>query len=249
MEKKPYLKIILFILIILKSCSILKKSNNYNLFFRSDDFVVLSLEEKDFSPTLRKRMDKKIIKDFLNSIYYFKNGNKYSDKNYIFNSKISSDLLEIIYSQENSNSFYIIFKREDPIAPYSRLYRTIFSITFFENFVQFEFQEIDKNFIFGNQYNYSDWAIPRESIECNNRNNLYYPEEYKNILNSKSEECRSNELNKFFVYSSSQETKIVPIKNEVRVIDRLKELEELKKNKLISEKEYLEIRNKILNNL
>jgi hypothetical protein len=115
--------------------------------------------------------------------------------------------------------------------------------------VQVEFREIEKNFIFGNQYNYSDWAIPIDSIECNSRNNIYYSDVYKNIINTKSEICSSNEVNKFFIYSSDKEFKNPPLRNENKISDRLKELEELRKNKLISEKEYIEIRNKILNNL
>jgi len=243
------LKILICSLLIFYSCSIIKKSNNYNLFHRSEDFVILSPEELKNSSHSINRIDKIKLKNFLNSIYYFKNGNVFSDKNYIFNSTISFDLIEKIYSFENSNSFYIIFKREDPIAPYSRLYRTIFNLTFSNNMVQIEFREIEKNFIFGNQYNYSDWAIPIDSIECNSRNNLYYSDEYKNIFYTKSEVCNSNEVNKFFIYSSDKEFKNLPLRKENKLSDRLKELEELRINRLISEKEYIEIRNKILNNL
>jgi len=243
------LKILICSLLIFHSCSIIKKSNFYNLSYRSEDFVILSPGELKSPSHSINRIDKIVLKNFLNSIYYFKNGNIYSDKNYIFNSTISYDLIEKIYSFENISSFYIIFKREDPIAPYSRLYRTIFNLNFSDNMVQVEFREIEKNFIFGNQYNYSDWAIPIDSIECNSRNNIYYSDVYKNIINTKSEICSSNEVNKFFIYSSDKEFKNPPLRNENKISDRLKELEELRKNKLISEKEYIEIRNKILNNL
>jgi hypothetical protein len=242
------LKILICSLLIFHSCSIIKKSNFYNLSYRSEDFVILSPGEFKSPSHSINRIDKIVLKNFLNSIYYFKNGNIYSDKNYIFNSTISYDLIEKIYSFENISSFYIIFKREDPIAPYSRLYRTIFNLNFSDNMVQVEFREIEKNFIFGNQYNYSDWAIPIDGIECNSRNNIYYSDMYKNIINTKSEICSSNEVNKFFIYSSDKEFKNLPLRNENKISDRLKELEELRKNKLISEKEYIEIRNKILNN-
>ena len=244
-----FLRVLFCSLLFIYSCSIIKKSNIYNLSYRSEDFVILTPNEIKSPSNSINRIDKIVLKNFLNSIYYFKNGNKYSDKNYIFNSTISFDLIEKIYSFEYNSSFYIIFKREDPIAPYSRLYRTIFSLNFSDNMAQVEFREIEKNFIFGNQYNYSDWAIPIDTIECNSRNNIYYSDEYKNIINSKSEICNSNEVNKFFIYPSDKEIKNPPLKNEIKASDRLKELEELRKNKLISEKEYIEIRNKILNTL
>ena len=92
-------------LLFIYSCSIIKKSNIYNLSYRSEDFVILTPNEIKSPSNSINRIDKIVLKNFLNSIYYFKNGNKYSDKNYIFNSTISLDLIEKIYSFE---FFYLI---------------------------------------------------------------------------------------------------------------------------------------------
>jgi hypothetical protein len=241
---------ILFFLLIYQNCSSLLIGNRFELARRSDDFLVYYIKSKSQLVHSPNPIYQEKLSNFLKNIFYYKSNPIFSQKIYIFDTvkseKIASILLDL---RGSSDSLLLVFKREDPMAPYSRIYRTSIKVTFSMNSIKLEFMEIDKYFIFGNQYTFAEWSYIPEEFECNYKNNLFFNNSINYVLSVESQECKNNLYHDFIIYFNDI---INPnkIKNNSKSIqERIMILEELLKNKVISDLEYQKLRGEILKNL
>lgn len=227
-------------------CSSSLNKDNFSLIHRMDDIIILKKQNSASQSNLFP-IQKSNLRDFFLNLFYSKNNNLYSDRKFLINDDIADKILDKIFEElKVGNIIYIIYKREDPIAPYTRIYRTIFNIQISSERITVEFIEIDKNIIFGNQYLYSDWASFRDDSECNYKNNVFLAKNLDFVNVIQSELCKKNLYNSFQLYISpiSQPVK----KGDSNAEDKLNELNNLYKNGLINETEYNRLRNKILDN-
>ena len=239
---------IYFILIILITyCNPLQYNNKFELTHRNDDFIIFNNTQKNVTKPI---ISKEKLYVFFKNLYYLKSNPIFSDKVYIFDSiqseKISSKIFE--YS-DKSDQLLIIFKREDPMAPYSRIYRTCLMVSLLSESIKIEFTEIEKYYIFGNQFTYADWSFISNENECNYKNNLQINDTIKFTESTPSKVCKNGVYNDFTLFPKDVISNKNSPSTSKKIKDRLDDLEELKNNKMISDKEYNKLRGKILNEL
>ncbi len=239
---------IYFIFIInIAYCNPIQYNNKFELTHRNDDFIIFNNTPKKKSNVL---VSKEKLYLFFKNLYYLKSNPIVSDKVYIFDSiqseKISSKILE--YS-DSSDHLLIIFKREDPMAPYSRIYRTCLMVSLLSESIKIEFTEIEKYYIFGNQFTYADWSFISNDNECNYKNNLQINDTIKFAEPTASQVCKNGVYNDFTLFQKDiiLNKKSPNISKTIK--ERLDDLEELRNNKMINDKEYNKLRGKILNEL
>ena len=236
---------IIFIFSFSSHCISLKKDQNYKLISRTDDFIIFN-NSTNFEGS-KSPLNNELLQSFFKNIYYFKSSNLFSDKIYLFKQEIAESLSTKINEELGLNSsIFIIYKRDDPIAPFSRIYKTSFKISSDLEKISLEFYEIDKNIIFGNQYIYSDWSVIPDENDCDYKKNLFILDFSNNIKYYQSEKCSKDVYSNFYLYYKSIPSKSSqPLKTE----DRINELNNLRKKGIISDNEYMKMRNKILNDL
>ncbi len=240
----------LLVILISLGCSSISSGNQFELAIRGDDFLVYFKNPNNQTEDRIKRISQEKLSDFFRNIFYYKSNPINSEKMYIFDKLKSDKIASIILDlKDSADSLVLISKREDPMAPYSRIYRTSLRISFPLNSIKIDFLEIDKYYIFGNQYSLADWSFISEVAECNYKNNLYFENSINYVLSIESRLCTDNLFHDFIIYPEDF-AKPSNIKNISKVIqDRLLIIEELKKNKVISELEYQKLRENILKNL
>ena len=232
-----------FIFFVIFSCTTIKSKEKLLLAHRNDDFIIY----KNNPDEIKEKFDSKnlYLRSFFSNLCYPRSNNFFSDKSFIFPEEIVERFTEkIIDELYVGNSLYIIYKREDPISPFSRIYRTIFTIQVLEDNLRINFLEIDKNIIFGNQYTYSDSASFQEESECNYRHNLILYRYLENVQYNQSSVCSKDLFNDFSIYNF----KLLKTPNlqKDNLEDRLNELNNLLKNGLINQSEYIKLRSKLL---
>lgn len=167
--------------------------------------------------------------------------------------EIQRELFILFSKQKISKEILLISKRNDTIAPATRIYRTIFSIQLEKDFLRVYFFELDSYKIFMNPIQTSDWAGFQETNTiCQSKQIIYITEEMiftckmKNIPNCEKE---FPEAKNAIVWEWKK--KLLPKTNveKKNSKERLQELEILRKEKLISKEEYLQKRKEILNEL
>ncbi len=242
----------IFIILVLKIvyCSPLQYGDKFELAHRNDDFIIFNITPKKVKDITNTLISNEKLFLFFKNLYYLKSNPIVSDKVYIFDSVQSEKISSKIYEHsKRSDHFMIIFKREDPMAPYSRIYRTCILITILADSIFIQFTEIEKYYIFGNQFTYTDWSFINEENECNYKNNLQINETIKFVTSTNSKICKNGDYNDFTILPKDIISNKKSTSASKTTKERLDDLEELKSNKMINEKEYNKLRSKILNEL
>lgn len=165
------------------------------------------------------------------------------------------------YNSAEGYLYFFIWKEDDDLNPFTRIRRTTFY--FFCSLdeqnnkkLNAVFGEWKKDIAFQNQFTFSEWiATPRFTIRPSNRERFFILEGaatkmgFQNILFNQERITYPdwivyypNGLPSGGVFTS------IPL-NQSSIEERLKTLEELRKKKLITEEEYKEARQRILNSL
>jgi hypothetical protein len=115
--------------------------------------------------------------------------------------------------------------------------------------INIQFTEIEKYYIFGNQFTYTDWSFISDENECNYKNNLQINDTIKFVLPTNSKICKNGVYNDFTLFPKDiiSNKKFTNIPKTTK--ERLDDLDELKNNKMINDKEYNKLREKILNEI
>lgn len=239
-----------FLILNLAYCNPLQYGNKYELAHRNDDFLIFSKTPKKINNISNPIVSHEKLYLFFKNIYYLKSNPLVSDKVFIFDSvqsdKISSKIFEYSGSSEH---LLIIFKREEPMAPYSRIYRTCIMVSLLADTINIQFTEIEKYYIFGNQFTYTDWSFISDENECNYKNNLQLNDTIKFVVPTNSKICKNGVYNDFTLFPKDiiSNKKFTNIPKTTK--ERLDDLDELKNNKMIDDKEYNKLREKILNEI
>lgn len=230
---------------ILINCKNIIKKDELNLVHRNDDFIIFRYILIDNN--IKIESSSLFIKSFLLNLCYPKNNNFFTDKVFIFTEESAENIAEIISQKLYvGSSYYIIYKKEDPIAPYSRIYRTIFSLKVYEDKLVISFIEIDKNIIFGNQYTYSDWVSFQDKAECNYKKNLSLFKHQDNVKYTQSDICNKDVFNNFSIHTSKLLKS--PNYSKEKLEEKLNEINDLLKNGIINQSEYIKLRSRIIDN-
>jgi hypothetical protein len=169
--------------------------------------------------------------------------------------QIAQSLISVSKASQSANKYIISFIRPDPIAQYSRLYRSriLFYGTEHEFFLGFN--EIDENQIYGIQYTFADWGYPSyQEIECVNKPNvaivgaLEKNYQFQNDSNCEKIKLKIN-YNKIYIHTQKIIAEIKPDMQPNSIEKRLGELEMLSKKGIITKKEYIKKRKEILDEL
>ncbi|MDX1959829.1 MAG: hypothetical protein SFU98_14755 [Leptospiraceae bacterium] len=175
----------------------------------------------------------------------------------ILSTELAWNLQKLQSKEKLGKKYYVSMIREDPIAPYSRIYRTRFIIYLREEKYILEFLEIDENQIYGNQYNFSDWGIFQTiDVKCSSKQILKLEETKEmKVSFAENKKCKDEILSKDystviinFEYQVKKE-KPPEIPTLKTVEERLEELNRIYKKGLISKKEFEIGKKKILNEL
>jgi hypothetical protein len=168
---------------------------------------------------------------------------------------ISRELGELIQKDKGRFSYLVVSKRNDPIAPYTRIYKTSFQIDFSENKLFLSLYDLDSNQIFVQSYQTMDWAYPSESVlNCGSKERLFFSKEfpYKHFsiwdANCKEKNQEGKNFSKLEIVWNELDSKPLT-QSQKSTKERLLELETLWKEKMISKEEYDWKRKEILKDL
>jgi hypothetical protein len=239
-----------FLILNLAYCNPLQYGNKFELAHRNEDFIIFNTTPKKIKIITNPVVSYEKLYLFFKNIYYLKSNPIVSDKFYIFDSVQSEKISSKIFEYSNSSDhLLIIFKREEPMAPFSRIYRTCIIISFLTDTINIQFTEIEKYYIFGNQFTYTDWSFISDENECNYKNNLHLNDTVKFVVPTNSKICKNGIYNDFTLFPkdiiSNKKSTSIPRTTK----ERLDDLDELKNNKMINDKEYNKLREKILNEI
>jgi hypothetical protein len=162
------------------------------------------------------------------------------------------ELLTKAIKRESAFGYLVLMKKDDPLSPLTKILRNSFLIVKTETGYIFSIPDLNQNLTFATQYKFDDWAlyqIPKINsskkqelkIKPNQLDFSLYKEitseghnYYERIMIIKDKKFLPDPL--VFRMLDSDELE-VPLQNKP-VIERLKTLEELRKNGLITEEEY-----------
>ena len=194
-------------------------------------------------------INEKSVKNFLSALQYTSGSQLFKETTSIFTDpEILESITKLIYGKlMEGDTFLIVLKKEDLINPYNRMYRFRFLIRVTEQGLLVDFFETNRNLIFLKQFELTDWAQPNNDIAY--RDNPFpslKPEIDLYTRKFPSEFCPDFP----FQFLLTDEKKLTPeLPGSSSSEERLKELEKLKKSKLITDEEYKLYREKILNEL
>ncbi|MDZ4725112.1 MAG: SHOCT domain-containing protein [Leptospira sp.] len=160
-------------------------------------------------------------------------------------------------------AYLILIKRDDPLSPLTKVLRTSLLVLKTEKGLVIGIPDILQNITFASQYNFDDWTlyqIPKiektyKSILKLKSNQIpasFYreevggkPNDYERILIVSDESLLPNPP----IFRILEEDELTNISQPNSIKDRLKALEEIKNQKLITEEEYQNKKKEILKNL
>lgn len=255
------------------------KTTNYkNLDLRltssTDSIAIFSIHEKDFSSILPAplanasvKWEKEInLSSFVPLLSYKK-------------SLLSADNWDVLIKEEELNEiqilltksilsdpafgYLVLLKREDPLSPLLKILRSSFLILKTERGYIFAIPDLNQNLTFNSQYKFDDWSlyqIPKihssSKQEIKIRPNQINLGIYREMVGDKQkfydriiiyEDLQF--LPKPLFFKTPDLDEIEMKKEKTGVMERLKTLEELKGNQLITEEEYRNKKNEILKDL
>ncbi|GBF51305.1 membrane protein [Leptospira ryugenii] len=162
-----------------------------------------------------------------------------------------------------SEGLLVLYKKEDPLSPLTKILRTSLIILKTNNGFIFVLPDINQNITFPSQYNFEDWTlykIPKVfpsnkellKIKINQIPMSFYVEQkgdklsqYDRIMIIKDTELISNPP--FYRFVDEDETNTILPKKDIR--DRFQSLEKLKEDGLITQEEYEKKRLELLKDL
>lgn len=146
-------------------------------------------------------LDDKIIKSILYTIRKEKSTLPSLVKDTLWNSETIEELTlvvkDIVSPANEGKTFFLIVKEEDPLSPYSRIFRTTFYMNRDGNSLQMVFGEVNNNINFGTQFSFQDWSNPSFfSITCQREKNIAFNGKFEKSFEFKKDSlCVDN--NKF----------------------------------------------------
>ncbi|GBF43395.1 membrane protein [Leptospira ellinghausenii] len=200
----------------------------------------------------------------LSSIQYKRGVLAYEDWDHLVPESYLSEIerfVQKINEQDQNKVYLCIFKIDDLLSPNVKILKTSFYIMGTENGIVILLQEINTNITFPTQYAFEDWVIfqPRpikpiykpelwlknkESVSLYRDQTQLKNQIYGNVIVYKNSEIMPNPP----IYRYPKEDDVTPIlkENWKSVPDKLKTLEEMRKNKLITDEEYQKKKSELL---
>lgn len=165
-------------------CVSLERGIKSNLFFSGVNVAAYKMDETPIQflnegTVSRVLLDDKIIKNILYTIRKEKSTLPSLVKDTLWNSETIEELTLVVKDIANTanegKTFFLVVKEEDPLSPYSRIFRTTFYMNRDGNSLQMVFGEINNNINFGTQFNFQDWSNPSFfSITCQKEKNIAF---------------------------------------------------------------------------
>ncbi len=255
------------------------KSVNYkNLDLRltssTDSIAVFSIHEKDYGSILPAPLAKAAVKweknidlsTFVPLLSYKKSVLSSENWDQLIKEEELSEIQILLSKSILSDPAYgylVLLKREDPLSPLLKILRSSFLIIKTEGGYIFAIPDLNQNLTFNTQYKFDDWSlyqIPKIrssikqeiKIKPNQINLSIYREEvgdnvkfYDRIIIFEDLKYLPNPL----LFRTPDIDEIETKKQKNDVIERLKTLEELKRNQLLTDEEYRDKKKEILKDL
>jgi len=259
----------------LYSCnSMQKKDLDLKLVSSSGDIAIFSIQENNLESILPIQISNKSIifqeeidlTEYL-SLLSLRKG-IFSSENWepLFRSNELKEIKILFANAIKKNpaiAYLILIKRDDPLSPLTKVLRTSLLVLKTEKGLVIGIPDILQNITFASQYNFDDWTLYQiPKIE----------KTYKSILKLKSNQIpasfyreevggKPNDYERILIVSDEnllpyppifrilEEDELTNISQPNSIKDRLKALEEIKNQKLITEEEYQNKKKEILKNL
>ncbi|MCW7461076.1 SHOCT domain-containing protein [Leptospira limi] len=204
------------------------------------------------------------VPKILSSIQYKRGVLAYEDWDHLVPESYLSEIerfVQKINEQDQKKVYLCIFKIDDLLSPNVKILKTSFYIMGTENGIVILFQEINTNITFPTQYAFEDWVIfqPRpikpifkpelwlknkDSISLYRDQTQIKNQIYGNVIVYKNSEIMPDPP--IYRYPKEDDVTPIPQENWKSVPDKLKTLEEMRKNKLITDEEYQKKKSELL---
>ncbi len=261
-----------FLLITCKSSNL--KNNQLVLASSSESIAVFALQTDDFSSILPQKLagsatkiDQRVeLSKYLSLISFKKNLLSSENWEPLFSTDELKEmhlLLEKAIQQDSAFGYLVLLKRDDPLSPLLKILRSSFLIIKTEDGFIFSIPDLNQNLTFPSQYKFDDWAlynIPKirssKKQEIKLTPNKLEFSIYHELVNEDHRfydriliigDKRFLPVPLLFRTPDLDEVEFKAEKQSVK--DRLKTLENLRLEKMITEEEYKNKKSEILKDL
>ncbi|MBE7411503.1 MAG: SHOCT domain-containing protein [Leptospiraceae bacterium] len=266
---KVFLIVYIFVLLF-TNCSIFQRTER-KIIGQGEEFVVFEMEKPIEIQTEENKVTemppayKTLLLNSLKSIAT--TGSILGPVNIaLIQENISEKLTEILWrkiqEKDFSKIYQVIIRKDDKLAPETRIFRTKFFFYADGNGINLIFIEANQNINFGNQYNFVDWANPlpldmKSSLTLNSIISVFEkPDLSYQFQDRNGKPCGNKTIDKEntlackkIVFFPSQESTIAKKDDVSNIEKRLSELKKLYDKKLINKSEYESKKKEILDKL
>jgi len=240
----------------------------------SESFAVYAIQENDFSSVLPKGIAKAGIRiegdidltKYLALISFKKSLLSSEGWEVLFTDlelKEFKDLLSTAITHQSANGYLVLIKKEDPLSPSLKILRSSFLIMKTDGGYIFAIPDLNQNLTFSTQYKFDDWAlyqIPKISSSKKQEIKIK-PNQIQFSIYKEQVEESMRYYDRILVIDDKKylpdpnifktpDLDDLPLQKQNKtVLERLRSLEELKVNGMISEEEYKNKKAEILKEL